>query len=328
MRKGNAICRRALDFAVCACCLFLCGCGERPLLLSATPSPVPSPSAPLTPEPSPTPAPVIAVFGAEASAAFAEGLRNAAKSGPYPLEFVSGGSAALASFRPEGACAAVVLLDRAADALPETSLPLFVFAPEGQTVPPQIPALSYRGEKAAELALDSAVAYPPHETPVRLIGLFTSPESSAYALWKAQAASGRVYSKAELFLSLPQEETPEPDSDEPTPTPEPTLAERLTNLFSKLYPGMLDGVFAETGELAVAASDALASLGRDDLEVFAASTSADAAALLSPILVYAAGADYAEAGGLCYSAASVLLEGGFVPETSLEPGVFAYSPGN
>lgn len=328
MKKGDPIRRRALILAILACCLFLCGCGETPLLFSATPSPVPSPTVPPTPEPSPTPAPVIAVFGADASAAFAGGLRSAAESGSYALEFFPGGSEALASFQPEGACAAVVLLDRAADPLPETSLPLFVFAPAGQAVPPQTPALSYRGEKAAGLALDFAVAYPPHETPVRLIGLFTSAQSEVYALWKAQAASGRVFPKAELFLSRPQEETPEPDENEPTPTPEPTLNERLTDLFSKFYPGMIDGVFAETGELAVAASEALASLGRDDMEVFSASTSANAAALLSPILVCAVGADYAEAGGLCYSAASALLEGGSIPATSLEPVEYAYSPEN
>ncbi|MEZ4628034.1 MAG: hypothetical protein R2912_08130 [Eubacteriales bacterium] len=54
---------------------------------------------------------------------------------------------------------------------------------------------------------------------------------------------------------------------------------------------MLDAVFAESGELAIAAADALASLGRDDIEVFSAGSDANVLQKLSPILVYAPGAD-------------------------------------
>lgn len=326
MQQYDKLRRRAAIAAVLACCLVLCGCGIRPLLSFSTPSPVPSPTRVPTPSPSPTPEPVIAVFGAEASDAFAGELRSAAEKGAYKADLVPGYLEALASFQPAGSCVAVVLLSGAEDVLPQTDFPVFVFAAGGQQVSPQTPVLAYDSAGAAETALNDAISYPPHETPVRLIGLFTDPESGAYALWKAQAAGGRVFPKAELFLSQPQEETADPDADEPTPTPAPALAERLTSLFSGFYPGMIDGVFAETGGLAVAAAEALASLGRDDIEVFSASTSANAQALLSPLLVLAVGADYAEAGGLCYSAASAMLAGESVPATVLEPVVFTYSP--
>lgn len=322
MQSSNLVRRRLTAATALLCCFLFGGCSAALRPVAATPEPTPSPTA--SPSPVPTPSPFIAVFGAEASSAFAESLQSAAQAGGYPVSFESGSREALGAFRTEARCAAVVLLEDASDALPETGVPVFAFAAKGQRVSPDVPHLTYAGVYAAETALAAAIAYPPHETPVRLIGLFDSATGDAYAVWQEAASDGRVFAKAELFFSAEDAaETAGPGAD--TPSPSPDAADQLSELFGSFYPGMIDGVFAETGALAVEAVQALASLGRDDIEVFSAATDANAQSLLSPLFVLAVGADYAEAGALCYSAASSLLEGESVSSSVMLPKTFSDS---
>jgi hypothetical protein len=290
---------------------------------------MPSPASSISPVPSSSPedAPYVAVFGAETSNAFGQGVSKAAETGKYPVVFEPGGVDALSTYNPTNNCVAIVFLSGTDAAVPQAAVPTFVFAAEGQRVGADVPHLTYADAYAAETALDLCVAYPPHETPVRLIGLFSSEQSHAYSVWHEAATSGRVFSKAELFLTEPApEETPKPKKEPPSPTPIPTLEQRLTALFSGFYPGMIDGVYAETGELAVAAAGVLAQLGRDDMEVFAASTGANAPGLLSPLLAVCVGLNAEEAGGLCYSAACALLTGEAVTPFVVLPQTFAYNP--
>ena len=334
--RGLRVFRRSLAaLAVLSCAAALSGCSllASPPPATATPSNIPftpfasSVSPVPLPSPSPADAPYLAVFGAEESNAFHQGVSKAAESGKYPVVFEPGGVEALAGYQPAEHCVAIVYLSGADAVVPQTAVPVFVFAAEGQRVGAQVPHLTYADAYAAETALDLAVAYPPHETPVRLIGLFANAESRAYTVWREAATSGRVFSKAELFLTEPvPEETPKPKKEPPSPTPIPTLEERLTELFSGFYPGMIDGIYAETGELAVAAAGVLAQLGRNDMEVFAASTGANAPGLLSPLLVSCVGLNAEEAGGLSYSAASTLLDGEAVTPFVVLPQTFAYSP--
>jgi len=328
MGVQTALRRPAAALLSCICCLLLCGCGVMPLArAAASPTPVASPTVPPTPSPSPSPAPFIAVFGAEGASAFQDGVSKAANAGDYAVVFEPGSLDALSTYEPAGSCVAIALLQSEGDAPPDASVPVFVFAAEGQRVSPDTPHLTYANAYAAETALSLAVAYPPHETPVRLIGLFSSAESRAYVVWREFSASGKVFPKAEFFLVEPAPETtPEPEEEAPSPSPAPSLEERLSALLSGFYPGMIDGIFAETGALGIAASEALASLGRGDIEVFSASTAANAQTLLSPLLVASVGADYAEAGGLCYSAAAALLRGETVAPFVLLPQTFLYTP--
>ena len=327
MKKSRNSRRMAAALVSLVFCLLLVGCGVGSPFSAVSPTPVPSPTASPTPTPSPTPAPYIAVFGAEGSSAFAAGISKAAESGEFPVTFESGYLDALSAYAPQGNCVAIVFLKNEQDALPQTALPFFVFASKGQRVDSATPHLTYADAYAAETALSYALAYPPHETPVRLIGLFTSEQSRAYTVFAQAASNGSVFAKASFFAVTPApEETPDPEAETPAPTPEPALAERLAEVFERFYPGMIDGVFAETGELAVAASEALASLGRDDMEVFSAATDAEAASLLSPLLVYAVGANDSEAGGLSYNAACAMLRGESVSPVVVLPQAFAYSP--
>lgn len=285
----------------------LSACAER-LVAPAAQAPSATPSATLSPTPSPAQINVIAVFGTEQAEAFLEGIRSAVKADGSVVEIlaVSGGLDALASYPAGKADAAIVFLTGRPDNLPKASIPIYVFAAEGQGVSVDIPHLTSTNATVPTLALDYALSYPPHLAPVRLIGLFSSQNSPAYAIWNKAQASGKVFAKEEFFQDI--SETP--------------LADWLNETLPLYYPGMLDAIYAETGALAVTAADALANLGRDDIEVFSAGADANATAKLSPILVCAVGANLAEAGARCYSEAVKLLSGGsaqngvLLPETN------------
>ena len=287
-------------------CLAMSGCSAPFLMMSATPEPTPNVSP--TPSPSPTAEPVIAVFGTESGSAFGSGLSAAAKEGDIPLEFVSEGITALANYRAKGAAAAIVYLDQNGS-IPKSNLPVYVFSAGGTSLPAGSVGLRYQSLGTEQAALDEAIAYPPHLAPVRMIGLFTSANSKAYAVWSAAVAEGQVFSKREFIAG----------------TNEETLEDWLADMFSRYFPGMLDAVYAENGALAVAASDRLASLARDDVEVFSAGTDAEALSALSPILICAVGIDWEAAGNRCYTEAAKLLSGQDVQSDTLSPEIFWYS---
>lgn len=251
----------------------------------------------------------IAVFGADASESFQDGVSQAA-GGAYEIEFYSGGADALAGGLPGGAAAAIVYLGAGESWSGPSGFPVFVYAADGQTVSPDVPHLTYFGLNAAADALSLAVEYPPHETPVRIVGLFTSKTSRAYTVWTYACRNGRVFSKAEYA------------ADRSGLSAKEWFADRLDDL----YPGMIDAVFAETGELAAAAADVLAGLGRTDMEVFAASAGGNAELRLSPVLTAVVGADERRAGTLCCEGAAALLSGETPDNAQIGSSVFRYSP--
>jgi len=259
----------------------------------------------------PTPLPEIVIFGAEASRSFQQGLTDAAAEGEFAVTFVSGGMEALAAYQPQGAVCAVVYWNDSTVVIPTVGFPMFVYAACGQTGAGSNPMLVYDASGAAESALEAAITYPPHETPVRLIGLFASETSHGYAVWKEAAATGRVYSKAEFFLD-----------DLEMQAASAWFAEQL----DEFYPGMIDGVYAETGELAIAAIHQLRGRPREDMEVFSCSSDTDADLSLSSLMPVVVGADLYKAGELSYEAASALLQGKTVESSVLSPSTLEYSP--
>lgn len=287
--------------------LLLCapffGCVPGGLFPSGTPGPSPTPTVAPTPTPSPTPEPVIAVFGADGAASFSEGIAEAAKDDGTRVTFLPGGLEALARYEPRGAAAAVVFLAEPAEALPSVGFPIYVYASVGQPLPEEIPHLTYDDSGAAADALDFAISYPPHETPVRMLGLFTSNESEAYAAWRAAAKAGRVYPRA-VYL--------EDDAEK-------VVESWVSDQLAALYPGMVDAIYAETGELAVAAASVLLLRGRDDVDIFAASSGGGADRAQSALLPVVVGADLYDAGSLCYHRARALLFGGAVVSSTAAP---------
>ncbi len=184
---------------------------------------------------------------------FLRGVRTAAEADGNVVKILplDGGLSALAEDSAVDADAAIVFLTGEAT-FPKTTLPVYVFAADGQSIVADTPHLTYNAAAAPKLALDSALSYPPHLAPVRMIGLFTSQSSAAYLIWSDAKASGTVFAKQEFFLEA---------SDV-------SLADWLSETLSLYYPGMLDAIYAESGALAVSAAESLASLGRDDIEVF------------------------------------------------------------
>ncbi len=290
--------------------LLLSGCTSGVFSLSATPTPMPTPSPTPSPTPIPTPMPVIAVFGADSSLSFATGASDYSDGKPYMLEFVPGDIKVLSQYCPDGAAAAIVYFRDSDIALPETEIPMYVYAADGQNVSSSIKHLTYGDLNAAIDTLNLAIAYPPHETPVRMIGLFTSKTSRAYSVWSRAVDAGRVFAKAEFI---------ENKSNVP-------LADWLNEQFGAFYPGMLDAVYAETGAFAVASTEVLYGLERNDLEVFSVSTDANADCALSPVLVAVTGADLYRAGELCCAGAEALLNGEEAKSGSLLPVLLQYSP--
>ncbi len=294
-----------------------------------------TPSSAPTPTPAPTPQPVIAVFGAADQPEFCAGMAEAADgNAAYELTFIDGGVEALSDYAPAADAVAVLYLAEPPETLPKANVPLFVYdasgaflrlaqtpAPSADDVPsPSLAAektpfpadgvsfLTYDGSYCPLYALEAALAYPPHEAPVRLLGLFSGKESDAYALWQAASDGGRVFDKASYFLSDKQ-----------------SAADWMTEQLGAFYPGMLDGVYAETAALAVAAVDALAESGRTDMEVFCAA--ADSFALVGmrahpDLFVSAFGANLRLAGQTCLGYAEALLSGDSVPNKTLLPDAF------
>ena len=284
--------KRILPLMIFAFLLSFSACAEG-LVSAPVSSGVPAVSAAPAPTPSPEQVKTIAVFGAEEAGAFLAGIQDAAAQTDIEILPVSGGIPALASFAPEGPAAAIVYLSDAQQTIPEASVPVYAFAAAGQSVPSGTPYLGYDDSDAIKIALESALAYPPHLAPVRMIGLFSGEGSAAYALWSAAKVDARVFAKQEFFADV---------SEVP-------VADWLNEAFSRYYPGMLDAVYAETGALAVVAAECLAALGRDDIEVFSAGTDAQSMQKLSPIFVCAVGPNLQDAGARCYAEAAKLLAG-------------------
>ena len=272
-------------------------------------TPAPTQIISSTPSPSPTPQPEIAVLGADQSETFLEGVEQAAKDGPYAIKVIADGTISRAPFQPPGVAAVIVYLE-GNHALPNTDLPIYVFSADGTSLPTGIAGLTYLPRGTEQAALDEAISYPPHLAPVRMIGLFSSATSEAYAVWSRAVAKGQVFSKREYIADTNDE----------------LLDDWLPDMFSRYFSGMLDAIYAENGALAVAAAEKLASLGRDDVQVFSASTDADALRSLSMILVCAVGTDFKAAGTRCYTEAVKLLSGQKAQSDKLSPEIFWYSP--
>jgi len=273
----------------------------------------PEATAAVTPSPAPKvekPG-VVAVFGADELPGFLDGVRAACKTSGSEIEIlpVKGGLSQLATYTSADADAAIVCLSASAGQLPKASMPIYVFAAEGQSVSADIPHLSYSGDTAPKLALDYALSYPPHLAPVRMIGLFTSQRSTSYTLWSGEKENGKVFAKDEFFQDV---------SEVP-------LADWFSETLPRYFPGMLDAIYAETGALAIVAADALAGLGRDDVEVFSAGTDANASEKLSSILICAVGIDLQDAGARCFAEAMKLLSSASAQSGVLPPATVWFS---
>ncbi len=262
-----------------------------------TPSPSP------TPTPTPTPAPVVAVVADRAHELFFEGVAAAVSADSARIATSFSGIADAAAYRAEGRYALIVYLDGSADedlapllAAKARGVPVCVYAAAGQAVPDALISLRYDDSGAAAAALETALTYPPHDTPVRLIGLFASGESDAYQAFAAAADEGRILKKGVYNAGSAKQDA----------------AEWLDSKLLDALPGTIDGIYAETAALALAAGERIVAAGLTNTEVFCAETGD---ALLTEMLAHpdvyaaAAGKNDAYAGAYLRAQAGRLLAG-------------------
>ena len=298
-------------FVYLLCLLFLScpllGCDRlQAVLPTPAPTPVPTPTPVPAPTPSPTPVPVVLVAAPETAKRFSEYAVPTA----FAVQAFTDGAAALAEKSFAGQAAAVVYWMSAEDAdavqaLLTRGVPVVVFAPGDAAVPEGAACVRVVAGDAAQQALETAIAYPPHDTPVRLFGMFTDRESAACAAWQAAVEQGRVFVKSTYYAA----------------GAETDAAAWMSGRLERYYEGMVDGIYAETAELAVAAAETMLAAGRSDMEIFCADSSDALLELMQahPRLIAAAfGVDEAVAAQRCVAMAEQLLFGNKPEDETLE----------
>lgn len=104
---------------------------------------------------------------------------------------------------------------------------------------------------AASEALETAITYPPHDTPVRLIALLEKEGSPADEVFQAGVKQGRIFAKAVHYETAKQ-----------------SSRSFFEAQLDRYVEGTIDAVYAETEELARMALEELLSRDRTDMEVF------------------------------------------------------------
>jgi DNA-binding LacI/PurR family transcriptional regulator len=132
-------------------------------------------------------------------------------------------------------------------------IPVSVFEMEEGGDTSSISRVTYNAQAQVDMALEATLAYPPHDTPVRLISMFENNKAQAFATFKTNIDNGKIYNKAQYVVSEDKEKTADV-----------WIKEKL----DRFVEGMIDAVFAEDEELAIHALDQLEAAKRTDMEVF------------------------------------------------------------
>ncbi len=119
-------------------------------------------------------------------------------------------------------------------------------------IPKGVAYARYENQDAATLALEVALSYPPHDTPVRLIALLNEGDSPAAKAFNKGIKDGKILPKAVY------------NSAESKQSVDDFLRKQLT----RYVEGMIDAIYCENLELALAALKALNEQNRSDMEVF------------------------------------------------------------
>ncbi|MHB1315692.1 MAG: substrate-binding domain-containing protein [Christensenellales bacterium] len=197
-------------------------------------------------------------------------------------------------------------------------IPVCVFRKDEAPAPKDASVITYDGAEEVELSLEAVLNYPPHDTPVRLFGLFTSKNSEASTAYDQLISEGKVMSKRTWYAE---------GGTEAAQTAQPaSAAERakqwVTERLNGYFPGMVDAIYAETEELAVAALDALEEAGRDDMEVITVGVSGQTLSRMKAnpsVFVQTIGCNDALAGYKCIRISLGMVKGGGVASETLKP---------
>lgn len=121
-----------------------------------------------------------------------------------------------------------------------------------QAIPKGVAYARYESQDAAALALEVALSYPPHDTPVRLIALLNEGDSPAAKAFNKGIKEGRILQKA-IYYSAENKQS---------------VADFLNKQLTRYVEGMIDAVYCENMKLALAAIEILMEQNRSDMEVF------------------------------------------------------------
>ncbi len=119
------------------------------------------------------------------------------------------------------------------------TVPVILLAEENEENGGAQATIAYEREGATDGSLDALLAYSGHEAPVRVLGLFTGKDSEAAGLYRDMEDEGKLYSRGE-FGGASQE-----------------AGEWTLETLGDIPVGLLDSIYCETPELAMAAFQAL-----------------------------------------------------------------------
>ena len=237
-------------FLVGLLCLFGVACSSAPGTESEKTGEAVAQTVQETPAPTEEPVtPVIAVFagnrGFEEVSALLHQVRGAE---------IADGTEGI----PEHTAAAFFYLD-SQDAAPEIGnltdqgIPVIVYNRIGFECPDDAVKIGYATVYGSdpESVMDEAIAFPPHDTPVRMFGVFPDEESDAFKLFQDMISEGKVLRKG-VYVG-------------PTDSSYTNWIERKLDSFLE---GMVDCAYVETAEEAAVLANALIARNRDDFEIF------------------------------------------------------------
>lgn len=127
-----------------------------------------------------------------------------------------------------------------------------MYADRLDSIPSGLSYAGYQFEGLEELVLQTALAYPPHDTPVRLLALLLHKDSPADIAYQQAITEGKVFDRATHYADSGQ-----------------TAKAFLEKQLDRWIEGMLDAIYVEDMGTAMQVLEALKAHGREDAEVFA-----------------------------------------------------------
>lgn len=287
------------------------------VLCACTPTQQAAVSSATAEQPTPTPAGVEKVFGKQveiavisngddaASALFFAAAKAEAESMGIQVDTKAAGKefdTTVEKSAGDGVDAIVAYLPNKAgsysalEAAAKKGIAVSLFEMQKGDAPATLSQTYFNPDKQVDMELEAALTYPPHDTPVRLFGLFETKDGETATAYQALKDAGKVFPK-ETYLA----EGNATDA-------KAWMAGKLGNYFE----GMIDGVFAENERLALAALDALEAGNRTDMEVFSIGLSEKVLERMQKnpeVYVQVAGANSAYAGKLNVRIALEMIKG-------------------
>lgn len=258
-----------------------------------------------TPEPTPEPTKVLAVADVKDAEEFFSGIRPTAQAEGWELIESSGimeFSSAVEDTDAEGIIAYITSADTDRSVLSdakEAGTAVCVMDVSGGAPVKGAYTSTYDDSTAAALAMQEALIYPPHDTPVRLLAMIST--EAGLAEYEKGLSEGKIMPK-DTFVTVPRE------GEEAQADPEAWLS----GMLDRYIEGMIDGLYTDNAEFALLAVKALSESGRSDFEVFSSVLTPELKAAMAEtpeLIPVCIGADIAAAANAQAGALKAIMAG-------------------